>query len=61
MLSGNRKLVYAGNRYNDIHYRLLPEINCTASGFFQKTFDCLCVLSLFLFGLFFFFLRVYTL
>ena len=43
MLSENRKLVYAGNRYNDIHYRSLPEIHFTASGFFLKTFDRLCV------------------
>ena len=42
-----RKLVYAGNVYNDIHYRLLPEIHFTASGFFLKTFDRLC----FFFGL----------
>ena len=59
MLSENRKLAYAGNRYNDINYRSLPEIYFTASGFFLKTFDRLCAfLSLFLFGLF---LRVYTL
>ena len=38
-----RKLVYAGNRHNDIHYRSLPEIHFTASGFFLKTFDRLCV------------------
>ena len=58
-----RKLVYAGNRHNDIHYCLLPEIHFTASGFFLKTWDHLCAfLSLFLFGpFFFFFLRVYTL
>ena len=47
-----RKLVYAGNRYNDIHYRSLPEIHFTASGFSLKTFDCLCV---FVFVSFFFF------
>ena len=60
----NRKLVYTGNRHNDIHHRLLPEIHFTASGFFQNTFDRLYVfffffLSLFLLGplffLFFFF------
>ena len=39
MLSENRKLVYAGNRHNDIHYRSLPEIHFTASGFFLKIFD----------------------
>ena len=38
-----RKLVCAGNRHNDIHYRSLPEIHFTASGFFLKTFDRLCV------------------
>ena len=43
MLSENRKLVYAGNRHNNIHYRSLPEIHFTASGFFVKTFDRLCV------------------
>ena len=53
-----RKLVYAGNRHNDIHYRSLPEIHFTASGFFLKTFDCLCVFCLFLSDPF---LRVYTL
>ena len=46
--------------HNDIHYRSLPEIHFTASGFFLKTFDCLCV---FVFVSFwsFFFLRAYTL
>ena len=39
-----RKLVYAGNRHNGIHYRSLPVIHFTASGFFLKTFDCLCVI-----------------
>ena len=34
-----RKLVYAGNRHNDIHYRSPVEIYFTASGFFLKTFD----------------------
>ena len=43
MLSENRKLVYAGNRHNDIYYRSLPEIHFTASGFFLKTFDRLCL------------------
>ena len=43
MMSENRKLVYAGNRHNDIHYRSVPEIHFTASGFFLKTFDRLCV------------------
>ena len=58
MISENRKLVSAGNRYNDIHYRSLPEIHFTASGFFLKTFDRLCV---FVFVSFWSFLRVYTL
>ena len=48
-----RKLLYVGNRHNDIHYRSLPEIHFTASGFFLKTFDRLCV---FVFVSFFFFL-----
>ena len=43
MLSENRKLVYAGNKYNEIHYRSLPKIHFTASGFFLKMFDRLCV------------------
>ena len=43
MLSENRKQVYADNRYNNIHYRSLPEIHFTASGFSLKTFDRLCV------------------
>ena len=43
MLSENRKLVYAGNRHSDIHYRSLPDIHFTASGFFLKAFDRLCV------------------
>ena len=43
MLSENRKLIYAGNRHNHIHYRSLPEIHFTASEFFLKTFDRLCV------------------
>ena len=30
-------------RHNDIHYRSLPEIDFTASGFFLKNFDRLCV------------------
>ena len=33
----------------------LTEIHFTASGFFLKIFDCLCILSLFLFGLVFLF------
>ena len=36
MLSENRKLVNVGNRYNNIHYRSLPEVHFTASGFFPK-------------------------
>ena len=60
MLSENRKLVYAGNRHNDIHYRSLPKIHFTASGVFLKTFDrfvrfCLCdFVSIFFFFFFFF-------
>ena len=60
MLSKNRKLVYAGNRHNDIHYHSLPEIHFTTSGFFVKTFDRLCIFvfvsfwSFFIFFLFFF-------
>ena len=54
MLSENRKLRYAGNRYNDIHYRSLPEIHFTASGFFLKTFDCLCLFVFVSFWSFFF-------
>ena len=46
MLSEKRKLVYAGNRHNDINYRSLPEIHFTASGFFLKTFERLCVFVL---------------
>ena len=38
-----RKLVYAGNKHNDIHYRSLPETHFTGSGFFLRTFDRLCV------------------
>ena len=63
MLSENRKLVYAGNRHNHIHYRLPPEIHFTTSGFFLKIFDLLSVFvfvsfcSFFFF--FFFFLRIY--
>ena len=49
-----RKLVYAGNRHNDIHYLSLPEIQFTASGFFLKTFDCLCVIVFVSFWSFFF-------
>ena len=55
MLSENRKLVYAGNRHNGIHYRSLPEIHFTASGFFLKTFDRLCVFVFVSFLVFFFF------
>ena len=57
MLSENRKLVYAGNRHNDIQFRLLPEIHFrpTASGFFLKTFDRLCVFVFVSFFFFFFF------
>ena len=58
MLSENRKLAYAGNRHNDIHYRSLPEIHFTALGFFLKTFGRL---SVFIFVSFLAFLRVYTL
>ena len=63
MLFENRKLVYAGNRYNDIHYRSLPEIHFTASGFFLKTFDHLCVFVFVSFCFVFccFFLQVYIL
>ena len=52
-----RKLVYAGNRHNDIHYRSLLEIHFTPSGFFLKTFDRLCVFVFvsFFFCFFFFF------
>ena len=50
MLSENRKLVYAGNRYNDIHYRSLSEIHFTASGFFGPF-----VVSFWSFFFFFFF------
>ena len=50
-----RKLVYAGNRHNDIHYRSLLEIHFTPSGFFLKTFDRLCVFVFVSFFLFFFF------
>ena len=55
MLSKNQKLVYAGNRHNDIHYRSLPEIHFTASGFFLKHFDRLCVFVFVSFWYFFFF------
>ena len=48
MLSENRKLVNAGNRYNDIHYRSLPEIHFTALGFFFVRF-CLCFFLVFFF------------
>ena len=48
-----RKLVYAGNRHNDINYRSLPEIHFTASGLFLKTFDRLCVFVFFSFWSFF--------
>ena len=50
-----RKLVYAGNRHNDIHYRSLPEIHFTASRFFLKTFDRLCIFVFVSFWSFFFF------
>ena len=53
-----RKLVYAGNRHNERHYHSLPEIHFTATGFFLKTFDRLCVCLCFFLVLF---LRVYTL
>ena len=54
MLCENRKLMYAGNRHNDKHYRSLPEIHFTATDLFLKTFDRLTVCafwSLFLFFL----------
>ena len=54
MLSENGKLVFAGNRHNDIHYRSLPEINFTASEFFLKTFDRFCVFVFVSFWSFFF-------
>ena len=47
--------MYASNRHKDIHYRSLPEIHFTASGFFLKTFDCLCVFVFVSFWSFFFF------
>ena len=43
MGSCRARCVYADNRHNDIHYHLLPEIHFTASGFFLKTFDRLCI------------------
>ena len=52
MLSENRKLVYAGNGYNDINYRSLSEFHFTALGFFLKILDCLCE---FIFFILFFF------
>ena len=55
MLSENQKLVYAGNRYDDIYYRSLPVTHFTAAGFFLKTFDRLCVFVFVSFWSFFFF------
>ena len=46
-----RKLVYAGNRHNDIHHRSLPEIYFRI---FPKDFWPFVRFCLFLFGLFFF-------
>ena len=50
-----RKLVYASKRHNEIHYHSLPEMHFTASGFFLKTFDCLCIFAFVSFWSFFFF------
>ena len=59
MLSENRKLVYAGNRHNNMHYRSLPEIHSTASGYFPKDFwpfvrFCLCFFLVFFLFIYFF-------
>ena len=54
MLFEYRKHVYADGRYNDtlVH---LPEIHFTASGFFLKIFDCLCIFVFIYFWSYFFF------
>ena len=51
MLSENRKLVYAGKRYNDIHYRSLKY----CFRIFPKDFDRLCIVFFVSFWSFFFF------
>ena len=65
MLSEYRKLVYADDRYNDniLSFANLKSI-LLLEDFFLKSFDRLCVflfsfLSLFLFGLVFFFCKIF--